>query len=287
MTKKVTTLIFAILIATSSFAQLGQLTYKLPDTNLKAKTICGKKICDPGNVGRLLHYTSSPFSPTVKKATSIEEIALQVLGQTLPANEILTSKDFSTCSELSNNPFTVSDIEPLKFQEGRKINYERSGQFEINVTAAVDANLKELLKITTDAAKIERLKAKIEASYNKVKGKKLSVIGKYSEWGLSKEARDKLKKGDGFQECRKWIENKDNPQRILLAVGIVYFEIKYEENSLDQLAAEIDSELAKEGLTGSLSYTFKREITKRFNAESEVYQILIVRHAGIKGNRFV
>lgn len=286
MSKKINLTLIAIMITFSSFAQLGQLKYKLPDTELKAKKICGKKICDPGNVGKLLHYTFSPFSPTVKKATTAEEIALQVLGQTLPADKMLSSKDFSTCSDLSNNPFTVADIEPLKFVDGRSIDYERSEQIELNVTAAVDANIKELMKLTTDAAKIERLKAKIEASYNKVKGKKLTVVGKYSEWGLSKDAREKLKKGDGFQDCRKWIENKENPQRILLAVGIVYFEIKYEENSLDQLAAEIDSELAKEGLTGSLSFTFKREVTKRFKAESEVYQILIVRHAGIKGKEF-
>lgn len=285
MTRQILIAVTVSLVSFTSFGQLGQLKYKLPDATLKATQICGKTVCDPGNVGKLLHYTRSPFSPAVKKATTVEEVAIQVLGQTLPADKMLSSKDFSTCSELSENPFTSADIENVRFPDGRSIDYKRTEKLEINVKAAVDANIKELMKMTNDVAKIEKLKAKIQVAYSRVNGKVLTVVGKYSEWQLSTEAREKIKKGDDFQTCRKWIE--DNKQRILLAVGIVYFEINFEQNSVDQLAAEIDAELAKEGLTGSLSFTFKREITKRFKASSEVYQILIVRHAGINGKQFV
>lgn len=282
MLKQLFTIVIATSIATSASAQLK---YKLPDATLTSNQVCGKKICDPGSVGKLLHYTKSPFSPAVTKATTVEEVAAQVLGQTLPAKKMLSSKDFSTCSDLSNNPFTTADIENVRFPDGRSIDYKRTEKLEINIKAAVDANVKELMKQTTDMAKIEKLKAKITAAYQRVSGKELTVVGKYSEWQLSKEAREKLKKGDGYQDCRKWIE--ENNQRILLAVGIVYFEITFEQNSLDQLAAELDAEFAKEGLTASLSFAFKREVTKRLKASSEVYQILIVRHAGIKGKEYV
>jgi len=276
-------LCFGVLFYVSN--SFGQLKYQLPNARLKADQICGKKVCDPGSVGKLLHYTKSPFSPAVTKATTAEQVAIQVLGQTLPSKKMLSSQDFSTCSELSDNPFTAKDIENVRFPDGRSIDYGRTEKLEINITAAVDANIKELLKETADVAKIERLKAKIHAAYQRVAGKDLTIVGKYSEWQLSKDAREKIKKGDGFQACRKWIE--ENDQRILLSVGIVYFEINYEQHSLDELAAEIDAELAKEGLTASLSFAFKREVTKRFKTESEVYQILIVRHAGIKGKEFV
>lgn len=263
----------------------GQLKYKLPDATLTANQICGKDICDPGNVGFLLHLTSSPFSPSLTKATKPEDIILQVLGKTLPSKRIRKSKDFNTCSDLSNNPFTDADVEKVRFPDGKSIEYERKEKLEINVNAAVDANIKQLMKLTTDAAKIEKLRLKIEASYQKVKGKELTITGNYWEWELSSEAREKLKKGDGFQSCRQWIEREN--QRIILAVGLVYFDIKYEEKSLDQLAAEIDAELAKEGISGGLSFTFKKEITKRFKTTSDVYQILIIRHAGISGKSFV
>lgn len=268
------------------YGQIGsQLKYQLPDVKLTATQLCGKDICTPGNVGKLLHYTKSGFSPAVKKATTAEDVALQILGKTLPSDKILYSKDFSTCSELSDNPFSLADIENVSFPDGRTIEYQRKEKLEINVSSAVDANLKELLKLTSDSAVIERLKAKIQIAYSKVKGKELTVIGKYSEWQLAADAREQMKKGDGFQECRKWIE--DNNERIILAVGLVYFEITYEQNSVDQLAAEIDAELAREGIAGSLSFSFKREITKRFKSSNDLFKILIVRHAGIKGKSFV
>ena len=262
-----------------------KIIYPLPEMDIKPKQLCGKEICDPGNVGFLLHLTKSPFSPAVKKATSVEDIALQILGKTLSADNIRNSKDYSTCSELSDNPFDKDDIENVRFPDGRTIEYEKKERLEINVEAAAEANVKELAKLTTDAAKIERLEAKIKAAYNKIKGKELNVVGKYSEWELASDTREKIKKGDGFQSCRKWIE--DNNQRIITSIGIVYFDITYEEKSIDDLATEIDAELAKEGLTASISFSFKREITKRFESSNKVYQILIIRHAGINGKSFV
>lgn len=266
---------------------VSKLKYPIPNKDLTSKELCGKKVCDPGNVGKLLHLTKSPFSPSVniKKATSQEDIAIQVLGQTLPADQIRTSKDFSTCSTSSKNPFTSADIRNTRFPDGNKIEYEEKKKLQIDINAAANANIKELAGLTDDVAKIERLRAKIEAAYKRVQGKELTITGRYSEWELSQNAREQIKKGDGFQSCRQWIE--DENQRIILSVGIIYFDISYEQNSLDDLAAEIDAELKKEGLETSLSFTFKKEITKRFSSKSEVYQIVIFRHAGIKGKSFV
>lgn len=275
-----------IIILTLIVTLAGCVRYPLPHKKLKPTELCGKDVCDPGNVGHLLHLTKSPFSPALDKATEPEDIAIQILGKTIPSHKIRSSKDYSTCSDLSNNPFTKADINNVRFPgDGREIEFERKEQFEIDVEAATEANLNELSKLTADAAKIDKLEAELRAAYNKVKGKQLTIQGKYSEWELDSDAREKLKKGDGFNSCRKWIE--ENDQRIILAVGLVYFDITYEENSLDELASEIDAVLEREGIEGSLSFSFKKEVAKRFKSTNDVYQIFIIRHAGIDGKTFV
>jgi hypothetical protein len=281
MKNKLTAIFTLVMILNS----IGQLKYPLPDAILTANQICGENICNPGDVGQIEHYTKSPISPVVKNAITAQQIAAQFLGQTISRKKRRTSKDFTYCSNNSNNPFTINDVENIKFRDGRTLDYKKTQKLDIKVDAAVEANIKQLMKLTTDLAKIDKLKAKIKASYEKVKDKELTVVGKYSEWQLSKDAREKLKKGDGFVDCRKWIETNDHV--IVLSLGLVYYEITFEEKSIDDLAAEIDAELAKEGITGSISFSFKREITQHLKAASEVFEIIIIKYAGIEGKEFV
>ncbi|RPD44872.1 hypothetical protein DNI29_19415 [Hymenobacter sediminis] len=282
-------LLFLVLITTSLTWKpifRRELKYPLPNVILSASQICGKRICNPGDIGTLLHYTRNPISPDIPETgVTAKKIAASILGRVIPVEDIYT-KDFNTCSSSTVSPFTVDDVSNIRFANGNNIDYQRTEKLNINIQAATEANMKELMKLTDDAAKLAKLEAKIKAAYQKVKDKQVDVIGVYSEWGLSEAARDELKKGKKFEECHKYVEDNDN--RIILALGLVVFDIKFQQKNLDDLAAEIDTELEKEGLKASLSFTFKRQVTEALSSTSTgVYQVLMIRHAGIKKHRFV
>lgn len=261
----------------------GQLKYQLPDVRLKAKRLCGKKICDPGSVGMLLHLTDAPYSPELNdKATNVKDIVLQVVGKTLPSAELRSSLNFNNCPGMN---FTQNDISELRFQGGKSLDYRYSEVLEINVDASTEANLEKLRVLTQDADKIARLKVKIQAAYQTVKGKKLVMTGRYSEWGLNASARERVLSNVSGDPCRAFVQ--DGNERMILAVGLIYYDITFDQNSVDELASQIDAELEREGITGSLSFTFKKEITESFSTKSTVYQVVIMRHAGINNNRFL
>lgn len=279
-----TTKISTIVLIAASILTSCKVKYPLPDAVMTPLQVSGTSECKPGNAGRILNFTKNPYSPGIKSTSSAKDIAFAVLGHTINKGDI-SGSDINTCSKTSSNPFTIDDVENVRFTEGRDIKYTRKEKLEINVEAAVEANLKELAKLNLEAAKIQDLKGKITAAYSRVNGKELTVEGRYSEWALSFDALSKLKKGDGYQECRAYIEDPKNPRRIITAVGLVYFDILFESSSIDKLAAELDAELKKEGISASLAFTFKREVSKSLKATSNgVFQILVWRHAGLNGD---
>jgi len=275
-----------ILIGFYANAQKNGLKYILPDAVLTAKDICGEKICIPEGVGMPFHYTKKPYSPdiTLGSAISAQDIALQVLGRTIPTDDI-ESQDYNTCSNTSQNPFTVSDLAHKGNITGREINYKKSETLSLSIDAAVDANMKELMKLTSDQNVLANMKISIKAAYTHINGQDLTVNGVYSEFSLNQTAMDKIKKGNEYQACRTELQKN---QRIILGVGLVYFDIKFTQNSVDSISSQIDADLAKQGVKGSLSVSFKREITKTLKASSiGLYQILIITHAGLENDRFV
>jgi hypothetical protein len=272
-----------IIVAVTLLILSGCVRYPLPDYKLKPVVACGLDECQPGDAGQVFHFTKNPMSPAIRENTTVQDIAFQILGRTFLEGDG-TGGNINVCSKSIINPFTIEDVTNIRFAVGRDIEFERKEMFEIDIEAATAANLKELSKLGLDAAKIQKLEAKIKATYSKISGKELTVVGRYSEWGLSPEAKERLKKTIDFSECRKYLA--DNKYRIVTAIGMVVFEINFNSNSIDVLASEIDAELKKEGVDASLAFSFKKEVAQNLSINSGlVYQVLVWRHARIEGDR--
>jgi hypothetical protein len=207
----------------------------------------------------LFHLQKKTHSVNIDDNISEKDIALQVLGHTIKTGDFYGGFAPS-CANTSNNPFTESDISRLS-SAGRSVDYERKETLNLNINAAVEANLNELKRFTTDQNIIQEVEAKIKAEYTKISGKTLTIKGIYSEWGLSKTTQDKLVKGDGFIDCREYL--KKNNRRIITAIGIVYYDIKYDLESLDKIANEIQAFVEGKGINANLGFTFKKEVSQK------------------------
>ncbi len=256
------------------------ITYKLPDGELKGKEVCGYNKCQPGNVGAVFHYDDNPYSPDITDETNARSVAYSVLGHTLPLTDV-TGGNIGACSYNAKTPFKKTDIVNIRYSNGRDLEYERTEKLELDVNAAVDANMEELSSKITDQTLLNDLKGKITAAYNNVKGKELSISAKYSEWGLKSNAIDRLRKNVDFQDCKRYMTEQNH--RVITAIGLVYYEIEYNQNSLSKLTSEIQSELAQEGIDFNFSASFKREVSKNLTATTKGgYQVLVLRQATAK-----
>jgi hypothetical protein len=76
---------------------------------------------------------------------------------------------------------------------------------------------------------------------------------------------------------------KKNNRRIITAIGIVYYDIKYDLESLDKIANEIQAFVEGKGINANLGFTFKKEVSQKLNATTNnFYQILTWRHVGVE-----
>lgn len=275
--------LFYSLIALITFSSCK--TYKLPDAELKPEVVCGYDDCAPGNLGTVFNFYIKPFSLEVDDNKSPKEIAASVIGHTFKAKRYDGSNNLSgdralTCSFKTSNPFTANDVVYLKNRTGREFGYLRTEKLEFNVDAAVEGNMEEIRKLNPNNVNLPEVEAKLKAAYNKINNKTLSVKGKYSELGLSKEAKERLQKQDGFDECYRYITEKN--ARIITAIGMVYYDITFDQTSLDKLTADLESELKQYNIKGNVTVKFKREINETLNAVTKGgYQIVVWRHAGI------
>jgi hypothetical protein len=260
-----------------------EFVFVLPDGRLTEKELCGKKDCVPGTLGSPFSFTKKTYSVDVNKNITQEEIAIQVLGHTIDVGDF-RGKFAPPCSQTDNkSPFNNSDISKLSSINGSEMDYERkeSLNFEGTLDAAVEENLDEIKKYTNNSNLINELEAKIKAEYTKLDGKLLTIKGTYSEWGLTSQAMSKLIKGTDFKDCRTYLTN--NKKRIITAVGIVHYDIKFKQNSLNEIASEIQSFAQSKGIQANLAFTFKREVSKKLErVTNDYYQILTWRHAGVE-----
>ena len=139
MKNKIKSLFFLILLTSC-------LRYPLPDAKLKPEVVCGQDACIPGQGGELLQFSKNPFSPPIDANSTAKNIAFAVLGHTVAEND-LTGGDINNCSTGLSNPFSIEDVKSIKFANGRKIEYERKEQLELDVEAATQAKLEQLDKL--------------------------------------------------------------------------------------------------------------------------------------------
>ena len=256
-------------------------TYKLPDAKLKPSIVCGYDACQPGNIGTVFNFYKKPFALDVDNIKSMKDIASSVVGHTFPAGNMYGDRALS-CSYQTSNPFGADDIVNLVNPTGRKFDYKRTEKLEIDVKATVEGNMEQIRKLNPGNTNLPEVEAKLTAAYSKLKNKELTVQGKYSEWGLSKTAVERLIKGDGFEDCKKFLSEKK--YQIITAIGMVYFDIEFDETNLDKIASDLQTEIPSQyGIKGDIAISFKREVNQNLKASTKGgYQIVVWRHVGVK-----
>lgn len=277
-------LLLGILSFMTSNIVFGQFNkkFKLPDAKIKGKVICGGT-CLPGNFGAVLPLYKKTFEPELDDNTTEQQVAFSILGRTYPETDLTGSKAWR-CSESITNPFALTDITRLASTgaDGTTFDYTRTEKLNLDVNAAVETNLEELKKLNPNiaAATLTEFGAKISAAYSRFAGKDLTIKGKYSQWGLKNDAIESLVKNVAYGDCKKYLT--DHKYRIILSIGMVYFDISYAENSVDKVAADLQAQATEYGIKGNIGVSFKREISKDLKkATKGYYQILVWRTAGI------
>jgi hypothetical protein len=253
--------------------------YKLPDARLKPNIVCGYDNCAPGNIGTVFHFYKKPFALDVDNIKSMKDIAASVIGHTFPSDNMYGDRAL-TCSYQTSNPFLSTDVVNLVNPTGRKFDYKRTEKLQLDVNATVKGNMDKIKELNPGNPNMVDIEAKLTAAYNKINNKDLTVEGRYSEWGLSKNAIEKLIKEDGYKDCKKFLTEKN--YQIITAIGMVYFDITFDQTNLDKLAADLEAEISQYGIRGDIGISFKREVNQSLKATTKGgYQIVVWRHVGV------
>lgn len=258
---------------------VGCKVYKLPDAKLKPNIVCGYDNCAPGNIGSVFHFYKKPFALDVDNLKSMKDIASSVIGHTFPSDNMYGDRAL-TCSYQTSNPFATGDIVNLVNPTGRTFNYKRTEKLQMDVNATVKGNMDKIKELNPGNPNLADVEAKLTAAYTKINNKDLTVEGRYSEWGLSKDAIERLIKGDDFRDCKKFLTEKN--YRIITAIGMVYFDIIFDQTNLDKVAADLEAEVSQYGIKGDIGIAFKREVNQSLKATTKGgYQIVVWRHVGV------
>ncbi|GIK68913.1 MAG: hypothetical protein BroJett020_02080 [Bacteroidota bacterium] len=261
----------------------GCKTYKLPDAKMKPEQVCGYNYCQPGNYGVVFHFYKKPFSPDVDSMTTLRDVAYSIIGHAFPNGNLLGDRAF-TCSRTTSNPFTASDIVNLVNPTGKDINYTRKEKLQIDINAVVEGNIEEIKRLNPSITNVPEIEARLKAAYSKINNKELTVQAKYSEWGLSRTAIEKLVKEDGYTDCKEFLIEKN--YRIITAVGIISFDITFDDKSVDQISSELDAEMKQYGITANLAISFKKEVTQSLKTSTRGgFQIVVWR--SVAGNELM
>ncbi|PCH97863.1 MAG: hypothetical protein COB85_02400 [Bacteroidetes bacterium] len=251
-------------------------TYKFPDAKLRPKVVCGFKACEPGQFGIVFPFYDKLFSPDVDSTTTLRDVATSIIGHAFPVDNRLGDRALK-CSLTLTNPFTDKDVINLANPSGKKIKYKKTEKLELDVNAAVEGNLEEIKKLNPGITNLPEIEAKLKAAYSKVNDKELVVQAKYSEWGLHRDAMEKLLKG-GYLECKDFlVEKKYN---LITAVGIVSYDITLNNTSLDKISADLEAEMTQQGIKTNLAIGFKREVNESLETSTKGgFQIVVWRFA--------
>ncbi len=254
--------------------------YNLPDGKLTPKQICGRDRCLLSVAGREEHYYHRAYSPPVNDNSTLLDIAFGLIGHLVPVDQPDWPYPYS-CSNGSTSPFLKEDITPKGSATGHKIDYKKTEQLQLNVTAAVKANLEEIAPLIKDNKLLDSLKVELTAAYTKISGKTLTITGNYSEWQLSNPTINKITKGTDYIECKKYIA--DHGMRIIVAVGIINYSITKAETNLEDLTSSIQAKLDAHKIPISIGVSFKKQVSSSLNSSTaEGYQVISTNTLGAK-----
>lgn len=281
--KPLVKIIVLLLFSLNCYAQSG-LRYPIQGKKIRANDLCGNEICSPGSIGKLLHYTKDPYSPEINNNTTINEIALQVIGKI--NGDILRSFDFRSCE--NKNMFNLDDVVQSSYKDGLDVSYSLKKNKSVNILAAIKANLNDIKLLNDDISnlQLDNIKAKLSAIYENISDGEFKARGKYYEFQLSDAARLQFLTSDDFKNCRESLQN-DPKKRIVLSAGIVYFDVYSSNRTSDALISELNSELVRLGVNIDLSFYVKKELAKNLVISGSTYQVVVVRHAGYSNDNWI
>jgi hypothetical protein len=258
MTKLLTTCL--LLIAGTANASLHK--YHFPDVSLSSEKVCGEKYCHPGNHDGTVLYLWYLFTPIKMDDPTPKKIAATLIGKTYDADNQSGGTPL-TCSGLSENPFTENDMQDLSNERIVDYNYER--KITIDVNAAVKADMEMISKYVTDAKVLTDFNASLTAAYNAMNGKTISVSAVYNEVQLKNEAYDRLIKSVEYKDCREYIT--ENHKRIIVTIGLISFNINYEQTNESQISADLQAKLNVYSVPISIGGSIKKKLTEKVDAK--------------------
>jgi ParB-like chromosome segregation protein Spo0J len=188
--------------------------------------------------------------------------------------------DPGVCSGTSKSPFHQGDVVNIKYEPpGMAIDFSRTSKLSLNVKASVDADIQKLAGL--EASQVGKARATLTAAYAKANQEEYTLTGTYSEWSLSDDAMERLRAGEEeLADCKKRLVNTD--YRIVTAIGLVHFDVKFADKSLDDLATQLDAELSKNGIDASLAVEFKKKVQESLKAQGKLYQVVVWKRAKLE-----
>jgi len=289
-------LFFLIIVLANSCA------YHLPDAKLTPKKVCGQRICNPGNYGKIIQFYKKPLSPTVDSISTVKEVAAAYIGRTYPDKSFLreafekqiqpivgkqlseNQQDFRDpfiCSDVKKNPFSMSDILMLDSPEAREITYKKNKKLNIDVEIKVKNSMEEIKILNPLNTNLLAIEAKIRSAYSRINEEGVDVQAKYSAWTLNNSIIEDMTKNLGYLECKEYL--KKHKQRIINVVGIVSFDVALENNNIDKITAELEADAKQYGIIGNLGAGFKREINVYIKTKiKNAHKVVVLRSIGYK-----
>ncbi|NLR69230.1 hypothetical protein HGH92_33340 [Chitinophaga varians] len=263
--QKLFCLIVLCIIFTIEAKSQKKIIYDFPDAKLTAKQACGdenNKICDcgTGQRGILYKFAASPFAPTVDDNSTPKTIAQSILGHAVNAGA-KDAEDLYPCYTPSLEQIGFTG----KYGNGRNAEYTKTTTLNIKVDVAVAANITDLAKsFKLEQSVIEKLKAKLSLLYNKVNSQKVTVTATYYNLSLTQDAVDALRSAAAYQSCRDALKSKN--QLLISDIGLIKFNVNYTGAKADTLAAGLEAELSREGITLKLAPLINKEVNKELKA---------------------
>lgn len=262
--KKQINLLTIIFLTSSLFSNLYSQRIPIQGEKVKAKILCGD--CDPGDIGNRMILDIKPLVPILTENSTPKEIASQLLGMVYVDGNI--TGDLPTyCSGPNSitNPFPSTSISLSGNTgiNGTTIKYTWKKKSVLDVSTQVQADLKNIkvLQPALEQAKLDAFSAELTAAYTKFANKDLLVTGKYYEYKINPADLNLLaREMNNYKECNNLIYNKN--LRIINALGLVYFDITSQLQSIDEVATDLQAKASSYGINYSVKFSFKQTISQ-------------------------
>jgi hypothetical protein len=278
--KKLSLLFLCLLFLTTYSCK----TIKIQGKKIKSADICDN--CDPGNYGKYMVMRKKTYDPQIDDNSSPKSIAYEILGHVFPEGYKGGNLKVSCSSNSAKSPFSINDVMDLGSTGtiGTTLFYNEKEILNIDISTTVSSDLASIKAAnpTISITNLDSFKAKLSAAYSKFANKELTIEGKYYQFGLRDKVVEEIAKNIKYQVCRTIIYSKTNPKRLITAIGLVYFDIKFSTNSIDDISSSLQSDASSYGITFNVSAEFKRNISKSLNKVTDGYfQIVTWRNVSV------